>query len=270
MTTMNNWPPAAITTEARQALITDAANAIAASSPYTPVKGTLHYQQPAHPADVEGRLAVSTMGTLMRMAPRSRRRGYPVSRHDPDLKGITLRMERPADMTSWSPFLTFKPPRGKAKPKTAAAAYAEDLRKRRDYFLRNALPQLWANIRLECETLTDEALAAFAAETGPQSHYEAWCLAGDQYGLPRIERHKTITLRTCKCPQYIMDKIAADLEAERNFGYYWSTDYDYSCSAKQCDDGIYRAWLAQEYKGMGNGHYWLLISPTQAIFCEDD
>jgi len=36
------------------------------------------------------------------------------------------------------------------------------------------------------------------------------------------------------------------------------------------EDGIYRAWFSQEYKGTGNVYYWLFISPSQAIFSEID
>ena len=35
-------------------------------------------------------------------------------------------------------------------------------------------------------------------------------------------------------------------------------------------DGVFRAWFSSEYKGCGNGDYYLLINPTQAIFVEKD
>lgn len=31
-----------------------------------------------------------------------------------------------------------------------------------------------------------------------------------------------------------------------------------------------KAWLSREYRGCGNGHYYLLLSPTHAVFYEDD
>ena len=30
------------------------------------------------------------------------------------------------------------------------------------------------------------------------------------------------------------------------------------------------AWYSEEYKNCGNGHYYLAIGPTTALFCEDD
>jgi len=57
---------------------------------------------------------------------------------------------------------------------------------------------------------------------------------------------------------------------KQDYSYHWEHGYDNSVSTKLGEDGIYRGWFSREYKGTGNGHYWLLISPTQAIFAEDD
>ena len=45
---------------------------------------------------------------------------------------------------------------------------------------------------------------------------------------------------------------------------------DYSVETKLGKDGVFRAWFSSEYKGCGNGDYYLLINPTQAIFVEKD
>jgi hypothetical protein len=45
---------------------------------------------------------------------------------------------------------------------------------------------------------------------------------------------------------------------------------DLSIETKLCEDGIFRAWYSSEYRGCANGDYYLVISPTQAIYYERD
>ena len=53
------------------------------------------------------------------------------------------------------------------------------------------------------------------------------------------------------------------------FGVRWYGSYDYSVSVSK-KDGVLRGWYSAEYKGCGNGHYFLLLDATHAIFYEDD
>jgi hypothetical protein len=41
-------------------------------------------------------------------------------------------------------------------------------------------------------------------------------------------------------------------------------------SAEISDKDAAHAWYSREYVGCGNGSYYLIISPTHAVFCEDD
>ena len=45
---------------------------------------------------------------------------------------------------------------------------------------------------------------------------------------------------------------------------------DLSISTRMCDDGIFRAWFSSEFPGCGNGDYYLLLSPTTAVYYERD
>ena len=45
---------------------------------------------------------------------------------------------------------------------------------------------------------------------------------------------------------------------------------DYSVEVKLCEDGTLRGWFSSEYKGCGNGDYYILINATQAVFVEKD
>jgi hypothetical protein len=101
------------------------------------------------------------------------------------------------------------------------------------------------------------------------SHYESWNLA-PEYGLPRIEGHRTITMESAGMPKYAQEDLKKAIEDRRNYRYAWDCGYDCSVETKLSEDGKYRAWFSQEFRGTGNGHYWILISPTQAIFSERD
>lgn len=50
----------------------------------------------------------------------------------------------------------------------------------------------------------------------------------------------------------------------------WYGSYDYSIEFHKDEQGEIKAWYSAEYKGCGNGHYYLLLDTTHAIFYEDD
>ena len=190
------------------------------------------------------RLATGADGTLMRMAKGRRRYGYALRHDRKPIAAITLDL-----------------------PDSPAQCYADSLRRRRDYFRRNADPRLWADLRATLETVTDEDLAQLAS-ADCASYFEAWELAGEM-GLPRVEPFKTTTLKSCQAPHYVIEGVREAIGVSQ-FEFAWRGRYDYRASGKLCDDGVWRAWLSQEYKDLGNGHYYLLISAEKAIFCEDD
>lgn len=57
------------------------------------------------------------------------------------------------------------------------------------------------------------------------------------------------------------------LGRKEDYKHSWRKGYDnkinYDAKNSMC-------WYNEEYKDCANGHYYLIISPTQAIFCEDD
>lgn len=150
--------------------------------------------------------------------------------------------------------------------------YAEDLRTMQNFIKKNRHPNLWDNIGQEYN-FSNLELQRFADATRGMSRYDSWNLAPD-YNMPRLETHfpkgRTITMDTVKMPKYAQEDLKRAIEEKREYRYNWDCGYDCSVSTKMGEDGIYRGWFSQEYKGLGNGYYWLLISPTQAIFAEKD
>lgn len=60
------------------------------------------------------------------------------------------------------------------------------------------------------------------------------------------------------------------IEDKTNYSHGWVNGYDNSVELSMKMDGIFRGWYSEEYRGCGNGHYYILLDATHAIHCEDD
>ena len=60
------------------------------------------------------------------------------------------------------------------------------------------------------------------------------------------------------------------IEHKEHYSHKWYKGYDNSIEVNLCTDGILRGWYSEEYKGCGNGHYYMLLDATHAIHIEDD
>ena len=198
------------------------------------------------------RICIGTQGGLVMLWPRRRRGPYFSAGYENTASQVTqVKLKMPAEQ----------------EPLTPAQRYARRIRLRRDYLARNADKRAWNDLRAEFAAITDKQLAEIEA-VDADSTYMMWSMARE-FGWPQMEQHKTLTLKAARAPQHVIDGVAQAF-GKGSFSYAWRYKYDYSVEGRFCADGIYRAWLSQEYKGCGNGHYWLLISPTQAIFYESD
>ncbi len=150
---------------------------------------------------------------------------------------------------------------------TPAQAYVEDLRKTANFLATKGDPTIWLDLRKEYANMDEALLSQLSVEPG--SHYDAWCRAGVLH-LPRRERYKTTTLKSNEAPAHVLDTVRKAIDAKQPFNVSWRGKYDYSAEGHIAADGVYHAFFAQEFKGCGNGHYWLLISAENALFCEDD
>jgi hypothetical protein len=150
----------------------------------------------------------------------------------------------------------------------SSTSYADDLENKQKYILKNIHPNLWSDLKSDY-LFSAEKLQRFRVASRGLDHFESWKLAGEQ-GLPKIEQHKTITMQSAGMPEYAQRSLAKAIDEKQDYRYSWVYGYDCSVETKMSEDGIYRGWFSQEFKGTGNGYYWLLISPTQAIFAERD
>ena len=64
-------------------------------------------------------------------------------------------------------------------------------------------------------------------------------------------------------------EVAECIKNGTNFHRRWENGYDNSVEIAN-RDGEKLAWYSEEYRGCGNGHYYLMFDATHAIFYEDD
>ena len=67
--------------------------------------------------------------------------------------------------------------------------------------------------------------------------------------------------------QYALNQIARAFEHRHDFSTHGRTNYDISFEYKPL---IHKAWYSKEYKGCGNGHYYLALDATHAVYWEKD
>lgn len=66
-------------------------------------------------------------------------------------------------------------------------------------------------------------------------------------------------------------RILQAIRLKKDYKYCWENGYDNSIEVHASKEhGIAKAWYSEEYRNCGNGHYYLLLDETHAIFCEDD
>lgn len=100
----------------------------------------------------------------------------------------------------------------------------------------------------------------------------------DYYHFKQLsEKSQIISIPFGKDGSYERRMVANHLEQAKQsaadyddgFDVRWYGSYDYSVSVSK-KDGVLRGWYSAEYKGCGNGHYYLLLDATHAIYGEDD
>lgn len=207
-------------------------------------------------------------GGLVRMAKGARRKGYHVSENA--LDGLTVRIVKEPEK----------------RELTVAEKYAEDVRKWAAYILKNCHPNVWVQLQQEAAAVTLGNLARYIAARNAYPEHPGRFETSEEYlvyhnamptpkqfgGMPEIEEYKTLTIASCRHPNpgYMSSLINGHMDRKEDFSYSWYADYDYTVSGRVCLGGLYKAWLSQEFKGCGNGHYYLLISDKHAVFAEND
>ena len=67
----------------------------------------------------------------------------------------------------------------------------------------------------------------------------------------------------------VIDYFKRSISDKKPIRFTWRNVYDNTLEVIS-DNGIYRGFYSEEFRGCGNGHYYLLFDATHAIFYEDD
>ena len=138
-----------------------------------------------------------------------------------------------------------------------------DIREGIEYFL--AHEEL---IEEFCKDMAEDSYEKFYKECREGGKYE-WCPCYQVFeSFYRKNCWKSIAYDRWNRKHYNADVEKAIAE-KRNYSRRWTNGYDNTLEIV-FDEKMPRAWYSEEYRGCGNGHYYLMFDATHAIFYEDD
>lgn len=144
----------------------------------------------------------------------------------------------------------------------AQSGFWPDIKKEIEYFLENV------DIEEFCKDMEKGSYENFYCQRGEGQKY-AWC---STYQVFESFYNKNCW-KSIPWSKYNRQRENAEIEKaikdKKDYNRRWTNGYDITIEitfANECP----RGWLSCEYRGCGNGHYYLLFDATHAIFYEDD
>lgn len=138
---------------------------------------------------------------------------------------------------------------------------------------------LWVNLRTSMEyllSLSDSELKkVYEMAVNDYYAYREYCeknnikLSSDELFALSRRSIKSINYHSWEKNE-IRERFAKAIAEKTNYRHRWEKGYDNSIECKVCDDGSMCAWYSEEYRGCGNGHYYLALDERHAMFCEND
>ena len=144
--------------------------------------------------------------------------------------------------------------------------------------------QLWGRIKNEMEAflkLSDSEIAQFIKDVQTDEYNMFWDNQRGLYGfIERCDRPLFENFIKERCftsipfttysRERLTNELADAIRNKRDYSYRWTNGYDNSIDLCFSEEDGNRGWLSMEYIGCGNGHYYLLLDETHALFSEDD
>lgn len=144
-----------------------------------------------------------------------------------------------------------------------ASGFWTDIKEGIEYFLAHE-----KLIEEFCKDMAEDSYEKFYKECREGGKYE-WCPCHQVFeSFYRKNCWKSIAYSKWNRKSYNADVEKAIAE-KRNYSHRWTNGYDNSLEIV-FDEKMPRAWYSEEYRGCGNGHYYLLFDATHAIYYEDD
>lgn len=213
------------------------------------------------------RLFMSTTGSLAYFGKGKRRRGYNLWNIIEDIESVSVKTSKRAEQTELEKYL-------------------DNLKKFKKIYTQNLHENLWSDLRDGYNRLDIEDFENFIINSDGEKNnsYDFYKLLLNYCGINNLHlntenKYKTTTIQSNKPRLYTdngyqykrcLENIKKHLDNKEDFRYGWESNYDVSIEGKMCSDGIYRGWFSLEFRGCGNGHYYLLVNEKQAVFAEND
>lgn len=132
-----------------------------------------------------------------------------------------------------------------------------------EYFLENV------DIEEFCKDMEKGSYENFYCQREEGQKY-AWC---STYQVFESFYRKTCW-KSIAWSKYNRQRESAEVENairdKKDYHKRWTNGYDNTLEISFANDDYPRGWYSEEYRGYGNGHYYLLFDATHAIFYEDD
>jgi hypothetical protein len=188
---------------------------------------------------------------------------------------MTKTQHRRGSYATYFPFASIVDVQVWVPKKLNEVEYSEKLLRGFRNVAKHVHPNAWPDLQPQGEAKYRDELA-----TSPR--YQS-----DMYYKPRYKLIKELFMRTRKFSrsksfdrfgyEELVKQLTKAFEDKAEFSWTrlsnstsMNIGRDLRISARQDADGVYRAWLSSEYPGCGNGDYYLLISPTRAVYNEKD
>lgn len=137
-----------------------------------------------------------------------------------------------------------------------------DIKKEIEYFLENV------DIEDFCKDMEKDSYENFYRQRGEGQKY-AWCSTYQVFE----SFYRKNCWKSIPWSKYSRKRESAEVENaikdKKEYCRRWTNGYDNTIEITFADEHP-RGWLSCEYRGTGNGHYYLLFDATHAIFYEDD
>ena len=199
------------------------------------------------------RLFYSTAGDLCYLGPKSRRHGYVLSSN-----GI----------------VSFREIGASTSAKEAWEKPYRNFMNFRKKFTEQAHPNLWPHVQQGYRNADPETVRAGLIEAATSD--DSLRFYHVMRNLPEVlseNDYKSTQIGNTMPPnrreQWLLE-IKTAIEQKQEGRWKWREKYDYTVSLQFNGDGHFVGYFSQEFKDCGNGHYWLLINPTTAVFAESD
>ena len=138
-----------------------------------------------------------------------------------------------------------------------------DIKKGIEYFLQHE-----ELIEEFCKDMAEDSYEKFYKECRPEGKYE-WCPCYQVFeSFYRKNCWKSVPYTRWE-RKYQNEAVEKAIAEKRNYTRRWTNGYDNTLEIV-FDKDYPRGWLSLEYRGCGNGHYYLLFDATHAIYYEDD